>query len=334
MSARNPHGNKGAGTPGAPPSPYDEETLRALNALTAEFYAREAASFSATRQAPWHGWDRTLAAIAAIDPSFPERPLAVLDLACGNLRFEAFLAERDLPVAHVAALDLCPALAQSGGIAHREERTCASGPGPTSAPASAEPFPIEFHEADLMGALIDRGTLAPLLPDASCDLAVAFGFMHHVAAPALRVAVVRDLLGSLRPGGLAVLSFWQFMHDPRIAAKAAAATAAGRAERQLPLFAPNDYLLGWQHAENVYRFCHHTSDSEIDALLVFAGAMPGKSSASPRVETGAATATDATTATAAGTFREVARFSADGKRGNLNRYVILRREGAEGAPIC
>ena len=47
---------------------YDSDTLRRLNALTTDFYAQKAASFSATRQAPWDGWDRALAAAAAADP--------------------------------------------------------------------------------------------------------------------------------------------------------------------------------------------------------------------------------------------------------------------------
>ena len=40
------------------PGAYSPQVIRKLNALTSDFYAREAASFSATRQAPWHGWER------------------------------------------------------------------------------------------------------------------------------------------------------------------------------------------------------------------------------------------------------------------------------------
>ena len=48
---------------------YDTATIRQLNTLTSEFYAREAASFSATRQSPWHGWERAWDAAAAADLS-------------------------------------------------------------------------------------------------------------------------------------------------------------------------------------------------------------------------------------------------------------------------
>lgn len=259
---------------GAPPigSPYDIATLRQLNALTSQFYEREAASFSATRQAPWRGWNRALDIIAQTDGTFRRHPLAVLDLACGNLRFERFLAERRVPIASVVAIDNCPAL--------------------LDAPDSA----VAFRSCDLIEALIADDFRASL-PRATCDLAVAFGFMHHVAAFPLRIHVLEGLLDSLRPGGFAVVSFWQFLHDDRIAAKAATTTAAGRRAWRLPPLASCDYLLGWQHADGVYRFCHHTTDEEIDRLMA-AVALP---------------------------FREVARFSADGKHGNLNRYLVLQR---------
>lgn len=342
MSGHKRHADRDKGAAAIPTSPYDKGTLRALNALTTTFYAQEASSFSATRQAPWHGWDRALDAIAAIDPSFPDRSLTVLDLACGNLRFEAFLSEHGVSVSRIVALDTCPALAQAESIAGGSLRSNALG----------ETLPLELHEVDLVETLIDSGSLAPLLPQASCDLAVAFGFMHHIAAPSHRVSVVRDLTGSLRPNGFAVLSFWQFMNDPRIAAKAVASTAEGRMRRNLPPLAPNDYLLGWQHAENVYRFCHHTSDDEIDALLASAGVEPASlpsnalpAGAAPSGEPPAPTVARAATpyraahsseppAAASRTFREVARFSADGKRGDLNRYVILKCEGAKDVPIC
>ena len=93
------------------------------------------------------------------------------------------------------------------------------------------------------------------------------------------------------------MSFWQFLRDGRIAAKAAAVTDRGRETHGLPAFAPGDYLLGWQHAEDVYRFCHHATDGEIDGLV--AGfSLP---------------------------CREIIRFSADGKHDDLNRYVVLQR---------
>lgn len=267
---------------------YPAAVVQQLSTLTTKFYAREAASFSATRQAPWHGWEKAWKVASEQRPAFVAAPLAVLDLGCGNLRFERFLAERTRGPIAVRALDNCAALAEDG-----------TAPLP-------ERFTLEFHETDLVGYLLDSPT-APLVNPATCDIAVAFGLMHHLPTFALRACALYELLSALRPGGFAIASFWQFLNDPRLAAKAEAATAAGRAEHALPLFQENDFLLGWQEAEHIYRFCHHAPDAEIDALL--ASAQQALTQADP----------------AAPAFHELARFSADGKQGNLNRYVILQR---------
>lgn len=278
---------------------YDAATIRQLNALTTDFYAREAASFSATRQSPWLGWETAWNAAAAVDPTLAARPIAVLDLGCGNLRFERFLAAQTGAPLTVRAYDSCPALAEAGAE------------GVEGEPPRPLALALHFHKLDLVESLLD-GTLADQLPEGACDIAVAFGLMHHLPTFALRARVLEGLLGSLRPGGFAVVSFWQFLNDPRVAAKAAAVTAEGRATHCLPTFQENDFLLGWQHAEGVYRFCHHTPEDEIDALLA-AIREPSAPSASSR------------TSAAPLPFREVTRFSADGKQGNLNRYVVLQR---------
>lgn len=277
---------------------YDAATIRQLSALTTDFYARESASFSATRLAPWRGWEEVWQLIATREPALGRRtadaagaPLVVLDLGCGNLRFERFLAERtDAPV-HVTALDNCPELA---------------------APENSLPrrVAVKFRTLDIVESLLD-GTFADRLPHAECDLAVAFGLAHHLPTFSLRARLLEGLMGSLRPGGFAVVSFWQFLNDPRIAAKAEAATAEGRTARHLPPLESGDRLLGWQHAQGVYRFCHHADDAEIDALLATAQA-----------------------GSAAPTFQEIARFSADGKAGNLNRYVVLQRRGPKASDLC
>lgn len=320
---------------GAQSDVYDAATIRQLNALTSDFYAREAASFSATRQAPWHGWEKAWECIAACNSAPGRRassgdtsgtssasstsggdtsgaPLSVLDLGCGNLRFERFLAERTSAPIRVTALDNCPELAGDKGDL-------------------PDAITMEFQTLDLVEALLD-GTFADHLPHAERDLAVAFGLMHHLPTFALRTRTLEGLVDSLRPGGLAIVSFWQFLNDPRLAAKAAATTAEGRAALDLPAFRENDFLLGWQHAQGIYRFCHHTPEQEIDALLSAVHA--SGSSAAVEREPGAARGSippaggrPAVSALSFRkiSFREIARFSADGKQGTLNRYVVLQR---------
>lgn len=321
------------------PDAYSPHVIRKLNGLTSDFYAREAASFSATRQAPWHGWERVWKLITAHDavqnpfPSHAARvpdddtgdsgaPLTILDLGCGNLRFERFLAERTNAPLRVTALDNCPDLAspeigalsaafphslRSSSAASKTKEEDASGQGANP----PEKTIVDLRALDIVESLLD-GTFADRLPRNSHDLTVAFGLMHHLPTFALRARVLEGLLGSLRPGGFAVVSFWQFLNDPRLAAKAATVTAEGRAAHRLPTFHENDFLLGWQHAEGVYRFCHHTPEDEIDTLLA-------------AIREPSAPSTSGCTPPAPLPFREIARFSADGKLGNLNRYLILQR---------
>lgn len=321
------------------PDAYSPHVIRKLNDLTSDFYTREAASFSATRQAPWHGWERVWKLITAHDavqnpfPSHAARvpdddtgdsgaPLTILDLGCGNLRFERFLAERTNAPLRVTALDNCPDLAspeigalsaafphslRSSSAASKTKEEDASGQGANP----PEKTIVDLRALDIVESLLD-GTFADRLPRNSHDLAVAFGLMHHLPTFALRARVLEGLLGFLRPGGFAVVSFWQFLNDPRLAAKAATVTAEGRAAHCLPTFHENDFLLGWQHAEGVYRFCHHTPEDEIDALLA-------------AIREPSAPSTSGRTPPAPLPFREIARFSADGKQENLNRYLILQR---------
>ncbi len=313
----------------------DEATARRLCALTSEFYRANAESFSQTRQSPWRGWKRALAAAgvasadadnSALQPPVgasaiskeaadlsPQSPvganessrataglLRVLDLACGNLRFEWFLADR-LGVDRVRcfAVDNCDPLVDQAACVDRPDRAESadrpvwSGRGQTPGVLPS----ISFQNLDVIDALATgslRDTLA--VPDASCDLGVAFGFMHHVPRETWRADLLRALVAKTRPGGHVVVSFWRFLNSEKLAKKAHATTAQARAELNLPALPPNDFLLGWQDTSGLYRYCHHFDEAEIERLL-------------------AVVADDA---------QPVARFAADGKTGNLNEYVILR----------
>ena len=237
----------------------DLRTAKELNELTTNFYARVGESFSATRQNPWKGWERVRELAHPYGPN-----LSVLDLACGNLRFEHFLA-LDHPNLRAWAIDHDEALAQAGGV---------------------ETLPwISFVPLDVIGTLLDGEDLETALSAPPCDLSVCFGFMHHIAFPPHRAAVLRALVKHTKPGGLAIASFWQFVRSPRILAKAQ------------PLHDNGDYLLGWQNRTDVQRYCHSYADEEINELVASLGSEA----------------------------REVERFQADGKAGNLNCYVVLRR---------
>lgn len=246
---------------------------------------------------------------------------SVLDIACGNLRFEAFLANT---YPHIDwsffAVDNCEPLVASGqeDVAKKVHFTC----------------------EDIVSNLLDGLPAAepanvPALAAATpFDLVVSFGFLHHIPSFDLRQQFLLEALSQVKPGGYLVVSFWQFLNDPAKRAKIeqthaeALAFFASCAETRAndrdaldrgagsssssnlnpsdlkpPVFfadslEPNDYFLGWKNEPSNYRYCHHFSNEEIDRIIT-------------------ALAPHATV---------VESFSADGKPGNLNRYVVFKRE--------
>lgn len=93
-----------------------------------------------------------------------------------------------------------------------------------------------------------------------------------------------------------MVSFWQFMKHEGMKEKALATHQRALEELQLPPLDDNDYLLGWKNLPGVYRYCHSFTESEIDHL----------------------------TAAIADEASVISRFTADGRTGDLNTYVILQ----------
>ena len=116
-----------------------------------------------------------------------------------------------------------------------------------------------------------------------------------------RRRLVRELVGQVRPGGSVALSAWRFRRSDELAGKADAVRAQALAELGLSEddLEPGDHFLDWQGTPGVYRFCHHASDEELDALV-------------------AAVADEA---------RLVARYDADGRTGDLNTYLVFEARG-------
>lgn len=252
-------------------------TAERLSRITSEFYAQQAQSFSATRQAPWQGWQKCLDAMPQLLSG--EKP-SVLDVGCGNLRFARFLYdEAGIVPAKYFAVDNCKPLVESGD-------------------AGAHVSELAFIELDVIKSLLDN-TLPSELTVPSCDLVVAFGFLHHVPGAEKRLQLLRTLLEKAKPGGYVCVSFWQFMNSQKLAVKAQETTVQGL--RALGIDASeleeHDYLIGWQDKANTWRYCHHFSQKELDELLASFGF----------------------------DVQICTQFSADGKENNLNRYVILQR---------
>lgn len=270
----------------------DATTAEILCKLNTAFYRGQAASFSQTRQAPWPGWERCARWVSRawdVGPaSRDDGPrddgtasrngaVSVLDVACGNLRFETYL-QRAFPARAFSfyAVDDCDELA-----------------GDVSDAA--------FQHLDVCAALRSQVPLAPLIDAPACDAAVSFGFLHHVPGFEARCALLGALVECVRLGGTVCVSLWRFMDDARLAEKARASHERALQDEGLPIgrleLDKGDYLLGWQDRPGVYRYCHHFDEREIDSLAV----------------------------SVASSAELVDRFSADGKTGRLNTYLVFRR---------
>lgn len=238
--------------------------------LTKSFYDENASSFSSTRDHPWEGWKRILQTVNDSDEA-----LTVLDVACGNLRFERALAEARIHPVHTFAVDSCELLLEES----------------TPQPLNTERICADVIELIASGRGFDALHIPP------CTLTVCFGFMHHVPTCDLRRTLLEQLLASTCSGGQCALSFWRYRTDERLRKKADLTTRAACARFGLALPDEHDGFLGWQESSDAFRFCHSFTDEEIDALTAHSEAL------------GAQLIDD---------------FSADGKSGTLNRYLVLR----------
>lgn len=212
----------------------DALTAHTLNKLNQVFYARNAASFSSTRSAPWPGWERLRFAI--------EEATTVLDVACGNMRFEKY--------------------AETVGGAYPKEYHCVD-----SCLDLAIDLPnAHFQDLDIVDLCIRGAGISQMLQSPACDLVVSFGFLHHVPGFEARRRLIDALVEKTAQGGRLALSFWRFMEDDRLAQKALAVTERAKRAFELVL-EENDYILGWQGDNSAYRYCHNYTDDEISELL-------------------------------------------------------------------
>ncbi len=304
-------------------------TAKKLLWATREFYAKCAHEFSDTRQAGWPGWAKCARVLDNISRNALEQ-LKILDIACGNMRFEKWLSlEHPALKFSAVAVDSCAELAQYCAGEEMRERIdfklfdvggwlvelCGvqgNGTHGTTGGAQGDSQGDGENERKNAGAtfpFLDEANAENLLTTTDAhkfDAAVCFGFMHHVPGASARVQLLWAMLDATKSGGFVIVSFWCFARNEKMLARAQAATSAGLlylnnvgGETGNLELERGDYLLGFGSAKEAFRYCHSFTNAEIDALLARARATTP--------------------------FKQVARFSADGRSGNLNEYVILRK---------
>lgn len=160
---------------------------------------------------------------------------------------------------------------------------------------------LELARGQAMGlqsvrsAFIQRDITSPDwmvgLPHRPFQTIVVLAVLHHMPSWELR----RDLLAQLRAllsgNGCLAVSTWQFLNEERLRRKIVPWERAGLTQADLE---PGDYLLDWQRGGAGLRYCHLVDEEELLTLAERAGFTP----------------------------REM--FYADGQRGNLNLFGLLR----------
>jgi SAM-dependent methyltransferase len=224
------------------PSP---EVAARLLALNRAFYAGSGAAFDATRQDIPPGMRRAVSSAPAGDATVP---LRVLDAGCGNGRLARALVALGRPVSYTG-------LDGDAGLLASASSQCAELAG--------QGVICQFVQADLAAADWHAG-----LPSRAYDMVVCLATLHHLPGRALRTAVVQALAALVAPGGILLLSAWQFAADPRLAGRVEPWSAIGLHESDVEI---GDALLPWESGPRALRYVHHISATEMEMFAAASG---------------------------------------------------------------
>jgi SAM-dependent methyltransferase len=238
----------------------DVATARRLIELNRDFYTRFGELFSATRHRIQPGVRRVLEMLRGEE--------SILDLGCGNGEFARELARRGQRGAYLGVDFSLPLLRDADAL-----------PGHFSA---------KFLQMDLtkLSALSDQLSIANGWP-----VVTAFAVLHHIPSIDLRLDILRTIRQLLGPGGIFVLSNWQFLNSEKLKARIQPWEAVSLSGVEIDL---GDYLLDWRRGGKGLRYVHHFDEHELTGLAEDAG------------------------------FRVVTTFSADGDTGNLGLYQVWK----------
>jgi len=228
------------------------QTIRALNRMTSDFYARIGQFWNQDETYFWDGW-HTLASLIDVPKV---RPFSVLDIGCGNGRFASFCTQ------HLTAQESL----YYHGIDNSAEMLS------FTPQAQRQDHRYIFTLADV----VESGTWSrPLTQHFS--LVALMGLMHHIPSFRLRRDILVQAAECVQPGGYLCFTTWRFDLIPRLQKRVI--DLYGGEARQLYAeyginpgqFEEGDALLNWVKYDRAYRFSHQYSQDEITALIAATG---------------------------------------------------------------
>lgn len=214
----------------------DALTQNHLLALNRQFYQTFGEAFAEKR-------GRLQPGVVRLLPRIPPQA-RVLDLGCGHGMVLRALARRGFRGEYVGVDFSAPLLAQARANAPADLRS-------------------RFVQADLTDpSWTSKVGAGPF------EVVLALAVFHHLPGQALRQRVLTQAAALLRPGGALMLSVWAFLHSPRLRQRVQPWERVGLTVSQVD---PGDYLLDWRHGGQGFRYVHHFTSVELEALLRNAG---------------------------------------------------------------
>lgn len=216
-------------------------------ALNRRFYAQFAGDFSRTRRSWPPGFSRILPHL--------QQAANVADVGCGNGRLLAFLADAGWRGEYCGVDSSEALLAIAAGQS-------AATAGITSRFLRAELTTCDSHQPPPWAGSLGRERW-----DAVTLLAV----LHHIPGADVRgrlLAVCADLL---QPGGILIISTWQFLGASRLNTRILPWERVGLRLKDVE---PGDYLLPWGENAAGQRYCAAIDEEALRKLAEPAGLMP------------------------------------------------------------
>jgi tRNA (uracil-5-)-methyltransferase TRM9 len=217
-----------------------QDTINKLLDLNLHFYQNVGTAQNPSLEYYWEGWYKIKNHILSLNKNNPK----VLDIGCGNGRFENFLKKE-------MALNC-----DYTGVDFADQYSIGRNPNLNS----------KFVKGDVIKDNWTSGFVSNKF-----DLVVAFGLIHHIPSSKSRQKFFDDVRSIVGNNGLFVFSTWEFATNPRLIKRILDLEA-----KELFLKSQNintedleqgDYILDWIKKILLHRYAHSFTESEIIEYL-------------------------------------------------------------------